>query len=217
MTEIPKMGHYLKILSPFLSKYLPPGAQEKAWGQICPPPWVLKGPKSAGFYRVKEILVVEPFWYQSLALSFSFFLFSCPSSTPVRRLTARVMKNFHFLEPHSFFTWSSFFPVPFLFLNIWITKSDKPNAIGLLQNNSAAWSMTLHSPHREKVSPAGVPSNPRDTRVERFFIIVATTNHQNATPHQREAVALPSELSFRLVRDVTVFWWRAREQLDAWI
>ena len=26
--------------------------KEKAWGQICPP-WVLKGPKSAGLNRVK--------------------------------------------------------------------------------------------------------------------------------------------------------------------
>ena len=41
------------MVSPFLSKSLPPGAQEKGWGQVCPPPWVLKGPQSGGFYRVK--------------------------------------------------------------------------------------------------------------------------------------------------------------------
>ena len=47
VTEIPKLGHVLEVLDfrPFLSKSLPLGVQEKAWG-----PWVIK---SAGFYRVK--------------------------------------------------------------------------------------------------------------------------------------------------------------------
>ena len=54
MTEIPKLGHYLKnlIFSPFLSKSYPPGVQEKTWGRICP--LGLKGPNYAGFYRVNE-------------------------------------------------------------------------------------------------------------------------------------------------------------------
>ena len=48
MTETPKVGLKLKIfcenltLRPFLSRSLPPGAQEKAWV------------KSAGFKRVKD-------------------------------------------------------------------------------------------------------------------------------------------------------------------
>ena len=53
MTETPKVGLKLKfyenlIVSPFLNKSLPPGVQakrKKLWGQICPPPRVLKGPK----------------------------------------------------------------------------------------------------------------------------------------------------------------------------
>ena len=56
MTEAPKVGLKLKIfarliVSPFLSKSLPPGVQEKrrrkTWGQ--------KGPKSAGFIRVEAL------------------------------------------------------------------------------------------------------------------------------------------------------------------
>ena len=36
---------------------------ENAWGQICPPPWVLKDPKSAGFYRVMNCLDPTNFPY----------------------------------------------------------------------------------------------------------------------------------------------------------
>ena len=70
-------------------------------------------------------------------------------------------------------------------------------------------------PHFENFSPAGVSSIPRDAIVEGILMIVATTYHQHAALHQREAVSFPSELGFWLVRDVAVVWWRAREQFDA--
>ena len=58
MTEIPKLGHILGELNfrLFLRKSIPPGIQEKAWGQICLLPWLMKGPKSVGFYMVKNNL-----------------------------------------------------------------------------------------------------------------------------------------------------------------
>ena len=59
-------------------------------------------------------------------------------------------------------------------------------------------------PHFENFSPAGVSSIPRDAIVEGILMIVATTYHQNAALHQREAVPFPSELRFWLVRDVAV-------------
>ena len=59
-------------------------------------------------------------------------------------------------------------------------------------------------PHFENFSPAGVSSIPRDAIVEGISMIVATTYHQHAALHQREAVSFPSELGFRLVRDVAV-------------
>ena len=59
-------------------------------------------------------------------------------------------------------------------------------------------------PHFEYFSPAGVSSIPRDAIVEGILMIVATTYHQNAALHQREAVSFPSELGFWFVRDVAV-------------
>ena len=47
------------ILGPFLSKSLPPGVQEKAWGQICPPPsGVVRSKKKTGFIGLKGIIVM---------------------------------------------------------------------------------------------------------------------------------------------------------------
>ena len=66
MSETPTVGlRFLRDLtvSPFLSKSLPPGVQEKGkcLGADMPRwPWVLKGPKSAGFYRVNSTNLALP-------------------------------------------------------------------------------------------------------------------------------------------------------------
>ena len=59
-------------------------------------------------------------------------------------------------------------------------------------------------PHFENLNPAGVSGFPRYAIVEGILMIVATTYHQHAALHQREAVSFPSELGFWLVREVAV-------------
>ena len=56
MTEIPKLGHILEELNlkPFFEQATPSRSSGKSLGaDLPPPPQVIKGPKSAMFYRVK--------------------------------------------------------------------------------------------------------------------------------------------------------------------
>ena len=51
------------ILSPLLSKSLPPGVQEKAWGQICPPP------PPPGSYKAQRSNRVNMLWQEGMSVS----------------------------------------------------------------------------------------------------------------------------------------------------
>ena len=59
-------------------------------------------------------------------------------------------------------------------------------------------------PHFENLNPAGVSGFPRYAIVQGILMIVPPTYRQHAALHQREAMSFPSELGFRLVRDVAV-------------
>ena len=82
MTEAPKDFCDNLIASPFLSKSLSPGVQEKAW--------VIKGLKYAGSYRVKKMsfedMILSPI---ILIGTFSCFL---PPSLP-QKMNAAVTKG----------------------------------------------------------------------------------------------------------------------------